>query len=204
MNRTALRSSAFFMCMTLAASASAQTSGSARPAQGSAQPAAVTRNVEAPSYIIQPNDVLRIFVWKDETLSQSRTLVRPDGRISLPLVQDIPAAGQTPSQLKVKLEEKLKEWIDVPNVTVIVDTIQSYEIYLMGNVANPGVVKSATPLTIMQALGTGGGFKDFAEKNNVTIIRGKDRLKFNFEDYIKGRAPNENVTLITGDVVWVP
>jgi polysaccharide export outer membrane protein len=163
-----------------------------------------TRAQEAPNYIIQPNDVLRVFVWKDETLSQQRTLVRPDGRISLPLVQDIQAAGLNPGQLKQRLEERLKEWVDVPNVTVIVDTIQSYEIYVMGNVANPGVVKSATPLTVLQALGTAGGFREFADKNGVTIIRGRDRMRFNFDEFIKGRAPNENITLISGDVVWVP
>jgi polysaccharide export outer membrane protein len=106
--------------------------------------------------------------------------------------------------LKQRLEERLKEWVDVPNVTVIVDTIQSYEIYVMGNVANPGVVKSATPLTVLQALGTAGGFREFADKNGVTIIRGRDRMRFNFDEFIKGRAPNENITLISGDVVWVP
>jgi polysaccharide export outer membrane protein len=163
-----------------------------------------TRAQETPNYVIQPNDVLRIFVWKDETLSQQRTLVRPDGRISLPLVQDIQAAGLHPGQLKQRLEERFKEWVDVPNVTVIVDTIQSYEIYVMGNVANPGIVRSATPLTILQALGTAGGFREFAKKNGVTIIRGKDRMRFNFDEFIDGRAPNENITLLSGDVVWVP
>jgi polysaccharide export outer membrane protein len=119
-------------------------------------------------------------------------------------VQDIQAAGLHPGQLKQRLEERFKEWVDVPNVTVIVDTIQSYEIYVMGNVANPGIVRSATPLTILQALGTAGGFREFAKKNGVTIIRGKDRMRFNFDEFIDGRAPNENITLLSGDVVWVP
>ena len=203
MNRTPLGLLVLFLGFAPAVPAWAQTP--ARQANAGNIPLLPgTRVQEAPNYTIQPNDVLRIFVWKDATLSQERTLVRPDGRISLPLVQDIQASGLNPGQLKQRLEERLKEWVDVPNVTVIVDTIQSYEIYVMGNVANPGVVRSATPLTILQALGTAGGFREFADKNGVTIVRGRDRLKFSFDEFIRGRAPDANITLISGDVVWVP
>jgi polysaccharide export outer membrane protein len=226
MNRTTLGWLVLLLCITLVSFASAQTlpaAGSTQtPARSAQTPAGSTqapagsapgaippvpgtnRTAEPPSYIIQPNDVLRIYVWKDEALSQPRTLVRPDGRISINLVQDIQAAGMTPVQLKLKLEERLKEWVDVPNVTVIVDTIQSYEVYMMGSVAHPGVVRSVIPLTIVQALGSVGGFSEYADKEEVTIIRGKDRIKFNFDDFIKRKIDKDNVTLLSGDVVWVP
>lgn len=215
MNRTIIGSVVLLLNIALVSTASGQSRNTARnapppvpspaPAPGSLTSQLVPgTNKESPAYVIQPNDVLRIFVWKDDALTQPKTLVRPDGRISLPLVQDIQAAGLTPGQLKQKLEERLKDWVDVPNVTVIVDTIQSYEVYVMGNVATPGVVRNTSPLTVMQVLGTVGGFKEFADRQNVLIIRGKDRMKFNFEDYIKGRFSNDNITLQSGDVIWVP
>jgi polysaccharide export outer membrane protein len=228
MKRTTLGWFVLLLCITLVSFASAQTRPAAGPTQTPARPAqtpagpaqapagsgsapgaipplpGTARNTEPPSYIIQPNDVLRIYVWKDEALSQPRTLVRPDGRISINLVQDIQAAGLSPVQLKLKLEEKLREWVDVPNVTVIVDTIQPIEVYMMGNVATPGVLRNPTPLTIVQALGTAGGFSEYADKEGVMIIRGKDRIKFNFEDFIKRKIDKDNVMLMSGDVVWVP
>src|SRR5437016_4301752 len=93
----------------------------------------------APLYIIQPNDLLKIFVWKQADMS-GQVLVRPDGRISLPLVQDIQAAGRTPAELKQKIEESLKEYIEFPTVTVIVEAIQSYKVFVTGQVAKPGPI----------------------------------------------------------------
>jgi polysaccharide export outer membrane protein len=154
--------------------------------------------------MIQPNDVLQIFVWKDPTVSRDKVLVRPDGRISLPLVQDLKAAGLTPMQLKESLEQRLAEFINLPNVTVIVDSIQSYEIYVMGKVAGPGPQRSATPLNIMQAIAAAGGFGEFADKGGIVIFRGDERIRFNYEDFEKGRNYGQNIVLLSGDVVNVP
>jgi polysaccharide export outer membrane protein len=178
--------------------ANRRTPEPSRPAPSAAKPA------EPPSYMIQPNDVLQIFVWKDPTVSRDKVLVRPDGRISLPLVQDLKAAGLTPMQLKESLEQRLAEFINLPNVTVIVDSIQSYEIYVMGKVAGPGPQRSATPLNIMQAIAAAGGFGEFADKGGIVIFRGDERIRFNYEDFEKGRNYGQNIVLLSGDVVNVP
>ena len=96
---------------------------------------------DEPPYVIQPNDILEIFVWKEPELTR-KVLVRPDGRISIPLVQDMQAAGINPTDLKAQLEEKLKEYLPAPNVTIIVDAIQSYRIYVNGKVQKPGSLTS--------------------------------------------------------------
>ena len=183
------------------------TVASARPQNSTIptvpQSAGPARPAELPSYQIQINDVLQIFVWKDPTLSRTQVLVRPDGRISLPLVQDMQASGLTPVQLKQKLEDHLKDYIDLPNVTVIVDSIQSYQIYVMGNVGNGGAIKSPTPLNVMQALANAGGFKDFAKKEEVFIFRGNLLYKFNYKEYTEGKNLNQNIKLESGDIVEV-
>jgi polysaccharide biosynthesis/export protein len=199
--RTTLRSVGFIVVGLLAAVASARPQNSTIPtvphSAGPSKPA------ELPSYQIQINDVLQIFVWKDPTLSRTQVLVRPDGRISLPLVQDMQASGLTPAQLKHKLEDHLKDYIDIPNVTVIVDSIQSYQIYVMGMVGNGGAIKSPTPLNVMQALANAGGFRDFAKKEEVFIFRGNLLYKFNYKEYTEGKNLNQNIKLESGDIVEV-
>jgi polysaccharide export outer membrane protein len=171
------------------------------------------QNLEPPKsllpalYVIQPNDVLSIFVWKEPSLSGKFT-VRPDGRISFPLVQDMQAAGLNPGQLKSKIEESLKEYIDISNVTVIVDAIQSYKIYVTGKVGKPGMIMSEKPLSVLQAITMAGGFSDFANQAETVIIRntGEDSTlyKFNYPEVIKGKNFSQNMLLKSGDVVVVP
>jgi polysaccharide biosynthesis/export protein len=167
------------------------------------QSAGPLRAPEQANYLIQVNDVLQIFVWKEPEITQGRVLVRPDGRISIPLVQDMQASGLTPMQLKLKLEEKLKEYIDVPNVTVKVESIQSYKIYVMGKIARGGALDSPTPVSIMQALANAGGFTEFANKREIQIFRGNLLLSFNYEDYKEGKNLSQNIYLMSGDVVEV-
>src|SRR5262245_50085464 len=107
--------------------------------------------VVSPTYVVQPNDVLEINVWKDPDLTR-KVIVRPDGRISLPLVQDLPVAGLTPGEIKVDIERELKKYIEVPNVTVIVDSIQSYRVFVTGRVAKAGMIASEKPITVLQAI----------------------------------------------------
>jgi polysaccharide export outer membrane protein len=160
-----------------------------------------------PLYIIQPNDVLQVFVWKEEKLS-TKVTVRPDGRISLPLVQDMQAAGLNPTELKEKIEESLKEYIEVPNVTVIVDAIQSYKVFVTGKVGKPGMLTSEKPITVLQALTLAGGFLEFANPTETVIIRntGEDSTlyKFNYPEVIKGKNFSQNMMLRSGDIVVVP
>jgi polysaccharide export outer membrane protein len=157
-------------------------------------------------YVIQPNDVLMIFVYKEPNLS-GKVTVLPDGTISFPLVQDIRAAGLNPSQLKAKLEAALKDYIDVPNVTVQVDSINSYKVYVIGKVAKQGEIKSEKPINVLEALSLAGGFQEFANQTEVVIIRnsGEDSTlyKFSFPDVIKGRNFSQNMLLKPGDVVAV-
>lgn len=161
----------------------------------------------SPLYVIQPSDILEVFVWKEPDLSR-RVLVRPDGRISFPLVQDLQAAGLTPAELKAKIEELLKQFIASPNVTVIVEEIRNYRIYVTGKVNNPGSFTLEKPVTVLQALSLAGGFADFADESDIKIVRTYgDKyvyLDFNYKDVIKGKNTQQNIVLRSGDVVVVP
>jgi polysaccharide export outer membrane protein len=160
-----------------------------------------------PSYIIQPNDMLEVFVWQETALTR-KVLVRPDGFISIPLVQDIQAAGITPAELKVQLEKKLKEYLPAPNVTIVVDAIQSYRIYVVGKVQKPGSITVEKPVTVLQALSLAGGFQDYAKQSEIVVIRTDNKksvvLDFNYRDVIHGKKPAQNILLRSGDVVAVP
>ena len=160
-----------------------------------------------PLYVIQPNDLLEIFVWKEPELTR-KVLVRPDGRISFPLVQDLTAAGVSPGELKARIEQKLSEYLESPSVTVIVDAIQSYRIYVTGKVQKPGSLTVEKPITVLQALAMAGGFQDYAKDAEMTVIRnyGNENIvfKFNYRDVIQGKSPQQNIFLRSGDVVVVP
>ncbi len=185
----------FFCCVTSVAALSAQ---SLEPPKSLAPPSL---------YIIQPNDLLAIFVWKEPNLS-GKVTVRPDGRISFPLVQDMQAAGLNPGQLKNKIEESLREYIEVPNVTVVVEAIQSYKVYVTGKVTKPGMIMSEKPISVLQAISMAGGFLEFSNPAETVIIRntGEDSTlyKFNYPEVIRGRNFSQNMLLRSGDVVVVP
>jgi polysaccharide biosynthesis/export protein len=160
-----------------------------------------------PLYIIQPDDMLEIFVWKEPDLTR-KVRVRPDGRISFPLIQDLQAAGINPGELKAEVEKKLGDFLNAPSVTVIVENIQGYNVYVLGKVQKPGKYTAEKPVTVLQALALAGGFQDFANKTEITITRtiGKDStvFKFNYSDVIKGKRVGQNIILKPGDVVVVP
>jgi polysaccharide export outer membrane protein len=176
-----------------------------------AAPAAQTLQPKPPDgrplYIIQPSDILEIAVWKEPAVSREKVLVRPDGRISIALAQDVLAAGLNPTQLKEKLEDILKEFLDVPVVTVIVTSI-SYRVYVTGNVEKGGPIMSESPLTVMQALAMAGNFKEYANKREIVILSGsgEDTRRFvvDFEKIIKGENFNQNMLLKSGDLIVVP
>lgn len=158
-------------------------------------------------YIIKPNDVLEVFVWKEPDLTR-KVLVRPDGYISFPLVQDLLVAGIHPGTVKERIEERLKEYLKTPNVTVIVEAIRSYNIFVVGKVQKPGGILAEKPLTVLQALALAGGFQDYANEQEMSIVRSQGTsnkvFPFNYREVVKGRKSEQNIFLQPGDVVVVP
>ena len=160
------------------------------------------------SYVIGPNDVLSINVWKEPEVSRS-VPVRSDGKISLPLVGELQAGGQTPKQLEQEITKKLQSYISEPEVTVIVTDSKSQRINILGMVARPGAYLLSGSTTVLDAIAMAGGFKDFAKKKSIYVLRaGPDgtqkRLPFNYKDVIKGTNPEQNIKLLPGDTVVIP
>lgn len=159
------------------------------------------------TYMIGPEDVLYIYVWKEENLSRS-VPVRMDGMISIPLVDDIKAAGLTPLQLKELLLAKLREYVDTPDVTVIVTEANSYKVYVQGEVKTPGVIRLRTETSLVQLIVMAGGFTDWADKKKITIIRkegGKEsRIRVNYNKIIDGDEGAKDIILKSGDIIIVP
>lgn len=158
-------------------------------------------------YLIGPEDILYIHVWKEESLS--RTIpVRTDGKISLPLIDEIPVAGLTPLQLKEKLVEKLKEFIDNPNISVIVMEANSFKVYVSGQVRTPGVYRLRSETSLLQIIPMAGGFTEWANQKKILIIRkenGKEkRITVNYKKIISGEDPDANIILKAGDTIIVP
>jgi polysaccharide export outer membrane protein len=162
---------------------------------------------DSDSYIIGSEDVLYIHVWKEETLSKTVS-VRMDGKISIPLADDIQAAGLTPLKLKEKLSEKLQDFVEAPNVTVIVMEANSFKVYFSGQVKTPGVLRLRSETTIAQAISMVGGFTDWASQSKIIIIRREDgkekRFTVNYKKIISGKDLKSNIILKSGDTIIVP
>jgi len=160
-----------------------------------------------PTYVIGAQDVLDISVWKDPELTQT-VPVRPDGKISMPLLNDIQAAGLTPDQLKVQITDGLKKFMTDPIVTVIVTQINSQRVYITGEVTHAGVFPLLPGTTILQALSSAGGFTQFANTKRIYMFRmvnGKRVVfPFNYKEVIHGKNTNQNVVLEAGDTIVVP
>lgn len=158
-------------------------------------------------YVIGSEDVLYIHVWKEETLSKTVS-VRMDGMISMPLVDEIQAAGITPLQLKEKLTEKLKDFVEAPNVTVIVMEANSFKVYVSGQVKSPGVLRLRSETSLAQAISLVGGFSDWANQSRIIIIRkekGQEkRFTVNYKKIVKGQDLSLNILLKPGDTIIVP
>jgi polysaccharide export outer membrane protein len=163
--------------------------------------------VDSDQYIIGPEDVLHIHVWKEEVLTRTVS-VRMDGKISLPLVQDIKAAGLTPLQLKEVVSRKLKEFIENPIVSVTVVEANSFKVYVMGQVKNPGVFRLRSETTVFHIIPLAGGFTEWAKQKKIVIIRKEDgrekRIKVNYKKILSGSDPSSDVILKTGDTIIVP
>lgn len=167
-------------------------------------PAGVT---PPPGYVIGPEDVLAILFWREKDLS-AEVAVRPDGMITLPLVNDLQAAGLTPDQLRLKVAEAAGRFVEDPNVTVVVKQINSRKVFVTGQVAKPGTYPLVGPTTVLQMIATAGGLMDFAKGDRIVIMRTQDgqteTLKFNYKDVMKGKKLEQNIELRPGDTILVP
>lgn len=182
------------------------------PMQARAQEATTAHSqaksaTDDPNYVIGAQDVLDINVWKEPSVSRT-VPVRPDGKISLPLIDDVQAAGLTPMQLTSVLADRLKKFIDDPQVTVIVTQINSQRVYIIGQVARPGAFPLLPNMTILQALSTAGGLAQFANGKKIYLMRmenGKPvKYPFNYKDVVSGKKPEQNLVLKAGDQIIVP
>lgn len=162
---------------------------------------------ESPHYLIGPDDILNIFVWREPELTRDVT-VMPDGRITFPLTGDIMAQGRTVAELKENITAKLKKYIDSPEVTVIVNESRSRRIYTIGNLNRPGPYRLEVNMTVLQALSTAGGFAEWADTKNILIVRrqgGKEiQLLFNYKEFISGKNVEQNIVLHPNDTIVVP
>lgn len=176
-----------------------------------ARDAAVVNGEEAPGYVIGPEDVLDISVWKNADLSRVVT-VRPDGRISLPLIGDVTAAGLTPGELRESIIASLKEYQESVVASVIVNEVNSYRIFILGEVARPGTYLMKRRTTVLQAIAIAGGFNQYASRNKMVVVRegsggasGEQRIAVRFDDLVKaGGKGTKNLILKPGDTIFVP
>jgi polysaccharide export outer membrane protein len=185
------------------------------PAQSAAATKPVTQEEMGASskahdekYVIGNDDVLNISVWKEPDLTKA-VPVRSDGKISLPLVGELQATGKTPLQLERDITDKLKNFITTPEVNVIVQQVNSRKFNVLGEVSHPGSFALTASTTVMDAIAIAGGFRDFAKKSGVYILRkgpdGKEsRLNFNYKSFIKGKNSDQNIRIEPNDTIIVP
>jgi len=185
----------------------AEKKATAPKAELQARQATAQVAADSGTYLIGPEDVLYIYVWKEENLSRT-VPVRMDGMISIPLVDDIKAAGLTPLQLKELILAKLREYVDTPDVTVIVTEANSFKVYVQGEVRTPGVIRLKSETSLVQLIVMAGGFTDWADKKKITIIRkegGKEsRIRVNYKKIIDGDEGAKDIILKSGDIVIIP
>jgi polysaccharide export outer membrane protein len=197
---------------TSSSPASAATKGTKEDSESAAKAnSAAPKNskgqVDPSVYRIGIEDDLQISVWKEPDLSIT-VVVRPDGMITMPLVNDVGVVGLTPAELQTVLTEKLKPYVNEPQVTVIVRGIKSRKVYLYGQVGKGGAYPLIGSKTVLELLAEAGGLTPFAKKGSIYILRESDhkqiRIPFNYNNALKGKKPEGNIELLPGDIVVVP
>jgi polysaccharide export outer membrane protein len=160
-----------------------------------------------PDYVIGPDDVLGIVYWKDKDMTTDAH-VRPDGRIALPLLNEVQAAGLTPEQLRERLTEESKKYMEDPSITVVVRTINSRKTFITGEVNKPGTYPLTSPTSVMQLIAMAGGLKEYANGKKIVIMRTENgrpiSLRFNYKEVVAGKNLQQNIELKPGDTVVVP
>ena len=202
---------AVFLMLAVVPAKAQQPAGSHQTAQ-SPVPAIPDETVKKsatvdPNYVIGAQDVLDINVWKEPDVSRT-VPVRPDGKISLPLLNDVQAAGLTPAQLAAQVTDSLKKYVTNPQVTVIVTVINSQRVYILGEVTRPGAFPLIPGMSVLQALSSAGGFTQFAKVKSIFVRRfenGKEeKFPFNYREVIGGKKPEQDILLKAGDTIVVP
>lgn len=202
------------LCLVLASSLWAQAGGASdtsHPSGPATTPAPTDASAAKPhddSFVIGNDDVLAINVWKEPDISRSIP-VRSDGKISLPLVGEVQAAGQTPLKLEKDIASKLKSYISEPEVTVMVQQINSQRFNILGQVAKPGSYALANSPTVLDAIALAGGFRDFAKQKSIYVLRqnsdgGQSRFPFNYKEVVAGKNLSQNIKLQARDTIVVP
>lgn len=159
--------------------------------------------IDTKTYVIGAEDVLNVSVWREAELSK-QVIVRPDGKINLPMINEITAAGLTPEQLSNSIAQGLQKYIREPEVNVSVQQVNSKKYFIQGEINKPGSYSLVVPTTVLEGLGNAGGFHDFANTKKIIILRGTERLKFNYKDVTHGKHMEENILLQPGDEIIVP
>jgi polysaccharide export outer membrane protein len=172
--------------------------GTAKPIDGS-----VAAPVDPDKYQIGPEDVLFIRVWREPDFTLP-VAVRPDGKITMPLIGEVRAAGQSPLQLTASLKQLLTRYLNNPDVNVFVTEVRSKKFYIDGEMNRPGWFALVTPTTVLEALSRGGGFREFANTKRIRVLRGGDVLHFNYKDVTKGKHMEQNIAVENGDHIIVP
>jgi polysaccharide biosynthesis/export protein len=190
----------------MAAQARAQNSaGNQAPAPAS--PATAQGIVPPADYVIGTDDVLTIVFWREKDLT-SEAVVRPDGKVSLPLLNDVVAAGLTPEQLRLRVTEAAAQLIEEPTVTVIVKQINSRKVFITGEIAKPGPYLLSGPTTVLQLLSMAGGVNDFADAENIAILRTENgkttSFRFNYNEVARRKRLEQNILLKPNDTIVVP
>ena len=195
---------------TPGSSTGTQTPGTNKPAPSapSAQTRLLPQTVTPPAdYVIGPDDILQVVYWREKDLS-AEVVVRPDGKISLPLVNDIQAAGFTPDQLRENVMKAASRYVTDPSVTIAVKQINSRRVFVTGNVNKPGPYPINDSLTVLQMLSMAGGTTEFANEKEILIMRVErgqtQSFKFNYKEVRKGRSLQQNIVLKPGDTIVVP
>jgi polysaccharide biosynthesis/export protein len=190
---------------TLAGSLAAQTTPQPKSANTTAGKPVVPQSLPK-DYVIGAEDVLSVVFWNAKELS-AEVLVRPDGKISLPLLNDLPAAGMTPEQLADSIAKIGTKFVRDSGATVIVKEIHSRKVYVIGEVARPGPLQLGSDMNVVHAIGEAGGFLEGAKKGDVVIVRNESgqerRYKFNYNDVVKGKNVEQNIRLLPGDTILV-
>jgi polysaccharide biosynthesis/export protein len=174
-----------------------------------AKPSDITRAAQTvpAGYIVGDSDVIHVNVWKEPEVSQT-VVVRTDGNISLPLINEVKVSGMTPIQIQELVAEKLKGFLNNPQVTVTVIEIRSKRAFITGEVARPGTYSLNAQTTVLQLIAQAGGFTPFAKKDSIVVLRTEDgrqsRLKFKYKEVIQGKKTEQNIALHPGDTVVVP
>jgi polysaccharide export outer membrane protein len=177
-------------------------------AKGAPTPAGTAAAVPTPpDYVIGPDDVLAVVFWRDKDMS-SEVAVRPDGKISLPLLNDVQAAGLTPPQLRARLTELSQEYLDDPNVTIVVRQINSRKVFITGQVNKAGTYPLSGPTTVLQLIAMAGGIAEYANGKKIVVMRTENgrqvSFPFNYADVVARRKLAQNIELRPGDTVIVP